>query len=103
MKYISILLLLFLTGCSFSDDSYISTMYRHECSTDVQRKQLAKFIVDCAKAANPMSDEEGEDLVEQCERTGKSTICPSQIVCNYMTKPAGFMSSWRSTGYGECK
>lgn len=101
MKYL--IILLFFSGCSLSDDSYTSTMYRHECNTDAERKSLAKFIVDCAKAANPMSDEEGEDLVEQCEKTGRGIICPSKMVCNYMTKPAGFMSSWRSTGYGECK
>lgn len=35
----------------------------------------AKFIIDCAKAANPMSDEEGEDLVKQCEKTSESLFC----------------------------
>ena len=35
----------------------------------------AKFIIDCAKAANPMSDEEGEDLVLQCERTSNALFC----------------------------
>lgn len=30
------------------------------------------FIIECAKAANPMSDEEGEDLVRQCEITAES-------------------------------
>lgn len=35
----------------------------------------AKFIIDCAKAANPMSDEEGEDLVHQCERTSEDLFC----------------------------
>jgi len=31
----------------------------------------AQFIVECAKAANPMADEEGEDLVEECTNTAK--------------------------------
>ena len=35
----------------------------------------AEFIINCAKAANPMSDEEGEDLVIQCERTSHNLFC----------------------------
>jgi hypothetical protein len=35
----------------------------------------AEFIINCAKAANPMSDEEGEDLVKQCERTSYDLFC----------------------------
>ena len=37
----------------------------------------AEFIINCAKAANPMSDEEGEDLVIQCERTSYDLFCDS--------------------------
>lgn len=99
MKYFIILIL--LTGCS--DETTVSRMFRYECNTEAQRKTLAKFVVDCAKAANPMSDEEGEDLVQQCEATGKNIICPSKIVCNYITRTAGLLSTYSSTGYGECK
>ena len=35
----------------------------------------AEFILNCAKAANPMSDEEGEDLVKQCEKTSYDLFC----------------------------
>ena len=38
-------------------------------------EKRAKFIVDCAKAANPMSDEEGEDLVKQCAITAENLFC----------------------------
>jgi hypothetical protein len=34
------------------------------------RDAFARFVIDCSTAANPRSDEEGEDLVAQCERTG---------------------------------
>lgn len=37
--------------------------------------KAATFILACAKNANPMSDEEGEDLVEQCERTAMKVSC----------------------------
>jgi len=38
-------------------------------------EKRAKFIINCAKAANPMSDEEGEDLVKQCAITAENLFC----------------------------
>ncbi|MEK6883495.1 MAG: hypothetical protein AABY22_27960, partial [Nanoarchaeota archaeon] len=35
------------------------------------KENAAQFVVNCARAANPHSDEEGEDLVAQCEQTAK--------------------------------
>lgn len=46
-------------------------LYKEECNTKLQ----AKFIIDCAKAANPMSDEEGEDLVAECRKTAYYLYC----------------------------
>ncbi len=48
--------------------------YRWNCNKEKQ----AQFIIDCAKAANPMSDEEGEDLVEQCEKTSHPLFCEKE-------------------------
>ncbi len=48
------------------------TVYTHESHRHVGadfRDRAAAFIIECAGAANPHSDEEGEDLVLQCERT----------------------------------
>lgn len=39
----------------------------------------ATYIVACSKAANPMSDEEEEDLVSMCNHTSKF-ICSDQWV-----------------------
>lgn len=39
--------------------------------------ELADRIIECSRAANPMADEEGEDLVRQCEKTMRETICPA--------------------------
>jgi hypothetical protein len=47
----------------------------HQICKDNDKR--AEFIINCAKAANPMSDEEGEDLVEQCERTSRNLFCES--------------------------
>ena len=38
-------------------------------------EKRAEFIINCAKAANPMSDEEGEDLVKQCAITAENLFC----------------------------
>lgn len=46
------------------------------CFTLEERERLAKFIVDCSRAANPMSDEEGEDLVYACKNVGEDAVCP---------------------------
>ena len=46
-----------------------------DCS-DVDRDRLAQLVVECARAANPMSDEEGEDLVRECRLSIKDTFCP---------------------------
>jgi len=43
-------------------------------------QEAQAFIVDCAAAANPMSDEEGEDLVAQCERTAER-LWPAGGLC----------------------
>lgn len=49
------------------------------CTTPEERKQLAQFIVDCGKAANPLSDEEGEDLIAQCDTSGIRALCPDHL------------------------
>ena len=72
------------------------------CSVDIRencRKQLldgerhAAFIIDCATAANPMSDEEGEDLVYQCELTARSLFKDAECVPFLESKSFG--GGWR--------
>jgi len=41
--------------------------------------QLTEFVLNCAKNANPMSDEEGEDLVLACKDTAIDFICIKRI------------------------
>lgn len=72
VKTIILVTVLLLVGCD--DGPYIITQDRPDCSA--HRKELAAFILECAKNANPLADEEGEDLVKQCERTGENVVCP---------------------------
>lgn len=54
----------------------------HHCDpTEGQR--VADFVIKCAEAANPNSDEEGEDLVAQCQATGIKLLCPLVETCIY--------------------
>ncbi len=64
---IALLPTILLTGCS-ADIGKPEIVIRSTSSLNGSDK-AAKFIIDCATAANPLSDEEGEDLVEQCQRT----------------------------------
>lgn len=66
-------------GCSKSQE--IESYEKHQCVNKEDRAALAKFIIECSKAANPLSDEEGEDLVAQCERTGERTLCETTKMC----------------------
>ena len=65
-----------LGKCTLDTHAKIKTAqqwrWKSRCKDNDKR---AEFIINCAKAANPMSDEEGEDLVLQCERTSRNLFC----------------------------
>ena len=68
-----VILALLLSRCSEPPPGYMCPRGEEKCASVHMEKvpailkcdnpKRAKFIIDCAKAANPMSDEEGEDLV----------------------------------------
>lgn len=86
MKII-LVLSLFLIGCTdtklknYDHKVTISVSERHFCNTPELQQRVLDFVVKCSEAANPKSDEEGEDLVAQCEKTAKTTICPIVTMC----------------------
>jgi len=98
-----IIVMLANSGCTLKDQHKITKSTRQKCETDLHRKQLAEFIIKCSEAANPKSDEEGEDLVDQCENTGVRTICPTIEVCMEQHKEAGFMEHWSWGEWGPCR
>jgi hypothetical protein len=97
MKYL--FLVLFLVGCSENYEHNVR--YEPSCVSAADRKWLAEFIVKCSEAANPKSDEEGEDLVKQCEWTGRRTICPTVKQCQTVTRK--FMSVSDYGSWVDCK
>ena len=91
------------SGCS-KPYNRTDRIYKKSCDTEAQRDKLASFIIKCSEAANPKSDEEGEDLVIQCERTGINTICPQADVCREEINKGGFLGSPSTYGdWGPCK
>lgn len=58
------------------------------------QQAVAEFVLECAKAANPHSDEEGEDLVLQCERTALHLFCSTKC----LVKPG-----WDEYGEAYCR
>lgn len=78
MKHISlvVIVLFFVIGCGDNLPTEETRIADIPYCED-HRTQLADFVLTCALNANPKSDEEGEDLVEQCEKTGLKVVCPS--------------------------
>jgi hypothetical protein len=81
-KFKTITLILFLASCEppagyecdrngFGQCMPGGYIYKETCDVNKQ----AKFIIECARAANPMSDEEGEDLVAQCDIISWRLFC----------------------------
>lgn len=64
--------------------------YAPTCDTD----KMASFIVDCAAAANPKADEEGEDLVIACTKTAVPIFCGPTCFRSYN---GDFLCEERST------
>lgn len=75
MRKIFLIVILFLGSCSPNQ------VWLKICSSDEDKIKLSEFVLTCAKNANPLSDEEGEDLVKQCETSGRQIICPTKKMC----------------------
>lgn len=93
-------LLFFLVGCS--ESVVVERSSRQACEKIEERRELAQFILKCAEAANPKSDEEGEDLVIQCQRTGIATLCPTIAVCRENVERS-FPNHSSYGDWGACK
>jgi hypothetical protein len=79
-KFKTITLILFLASCEppagYECDRngfFLQCEEFYKTTCDVNKQ--AKFIIECARAANPMSDEEGEDLAAQCYKISRGLFC----------------------------
>lgn len=65
-----IILIIFFVGCD--------RRYEEKC---VAGKDQREFVIACIREGNPHSDEEGEDLVRQCEHTASRLFSCSETTC----------------------
>jgi hypothetical protein len=70
-----IISIILLAGCTDRERSIVE----HRCEF-IKVEKLMSAVNSCVKFGNPMSDEEGEDLVSQCEQTVKQMMCPRKQV-----------------------
>lgn len=101
MKLILGMMILVTVACSDRRE-WSEQKYDPVCVTKEEKRELADFIIKCAEAANPKSDEEGEDLVSQCELTGARTLCPVEKVCRTNVDPGGFASLPNYGSWTKC-
>lgn len=78
-KFTFLLFIFLLLGCTGTP----RLTYTYQCSTPEESKKLATWILKCIKDANPQSDEEPEDWISQCERTGKRILCEKTPAVEY--------------------
>lgn len=69
MRTITVLCLMLAMAC----EKQLPTFTR-DCHGSSDER--ARFIIECTKAGNPMSDEEGEDLVAECGTQAEYLYCP---------------------------
>ncbi len=88
MKYLLALALLVVGGCVAREPS------NWEVRCVEPGPEAAACMIECARAANPMSDEEGEDLVAECARRCTTFTCERKPL-HYWESGEG----WRNCEY----
>lgn len=92
MKYLFVALLFVIAGCDTEDKYRTIDRLDRICPTGSEDK-IASFSLDCMKSANPKSDEEPEDWINQCMIMAKEAYCPEKRVTVHQRKPHN--SWWR--------
>lgn len=86
--HVATLLLTLTLGCEESGPEWGHVSMGPWCGADSQAKR-AEFVVRCAEAANPKSDEEGEDLVKECAEQAEVIYCTHRPFVHF-----GGMEEW---------
>ena len=74
---IILILAFFLIGCG----SEVETVDRYESfCNDTTIQARSEFTLTCIKNANPLSDEEPEDMISECNKVAKIIHCPEIVV-----------------------
>ena len=93
MRIFIVLLIVVLSGCSKGD------LRTHEAEDYIcdsgSRSDRSGFILSCIKNANPLSDEEPEDWIRQCQYMAEQTFCPKVIMIVTRRCDSNFGCHWR--------
>lgn len=79
---------LLLVGC----DDGVPAHFKKECVTSNSTAQSC--MIECARAANPHSDEEGEDLVRECATQCRLMNCSQNEWFYYRRPPFPSTGRW---------
>ena len=102
MRNAAIACMLLLVGCPPPEPEPPSHYVTHRKAMPPEmRERYARFVVECATAANPRSDEEGEDLVQQCEDTGFRVLGEQRKLC--IRRQDGRSWACSTVSAGPCK
>ncbi len=89
MKII-LLLAILLTACDVAEIN--QTKEKYVCD-DTTKAERTKFILTCIAAANPMSDEEPEDWIRECNDVAIKNICP-KVTFLILRRRDGHLGAW---------
>lgn len=90
---VTLVLVLAVTACgSPYNVKYADNIY---CPAD--SKERATFILECVKNANPMSDEEPEDYIYQCNVTSKELFCETKTELSLFTQGSSYTPIRKAT------
>lgn len=80
-----------LTALACTERRWTEVRHERACVTDKERAELTAAVLTCVKNGNPMSDEEGEDLVAECRFSMAVVVCPERRAMVYIRE-----TSWAS-------
>lgn len=75
---------LLLVACDGETNYNMGLVYDRHCSEAADLRTLQQWTSDCIKSANPRSDEEPEDWIEECRRSGFAIACPLVPTVEYL-------------------
>ena len=62
--------------CAASEEVHQISQIEPQCISKEDRVMFAQMLIQCSAASNTKSDEEGEDVVAQCEVSVRRALCP---------------------------
>lgn len=95
MKRLALLIAVFVVGCNGQPVRRV--VWRQAAAT----AEHQEWLLGCIEKGNPMSDEEGEDLVKQCEQTAYRLFAPKLTRRCEVNEPDDGIAGWEEIPCSE--